>query len=46
MIVCGLSLCAQDEDLDYAHMELNHNLTEGHSTFTLISELQNPCMLA
>ena len=38
-------LIIQDEDSGYAHVNFNHNLTGGHSTVTLISELLNPCTL-
>ena len=36
----------QDDDVDYSysHIELNHTQRDT-STFTLISELRNPCML-
>ena len=47
---CGIHLLSQDEDLDpdYSspHLELGHNQSDHHSTFTLISELQNPCKLS
>ena len=37
----------QDDDVDYSysHIELNHTQRDT-STFTVISELQNPCMYA
>ena len=46
-VMCVVHLLSQDEDLDYSspHLELGHNQRDNHSTFTLISELQNPCKL-